>query len=63
MSDAETQPTSTTVEGAAKTLSGLLNPTADNQETATETETVTEETITEQPYATRTERINPVVGS
>ena len=47
MSDAETQPTSTTVEGAAKTLSGLLNPTADNQETATETETVTEETITE----------------
>lgn len=45
MSDAETQPTSTNVEGAAKTISGLLNPTADTQETATETEKVTEETI------------------
>jgi hypothetical protein len=45
MSDAEQQPT--TVAGAAQTISGLLNPTADNQQTATETETVTEETLTQ----------------
>lgn len=42
MSDAERQPT--TVSGAAQTISGLLNPTADTQETAPATETVVEET-------------------
>ena len=42
MSDAEKQPT--TVSGAAQTISGLLNPTADTQETAPATEPVVEET-------------------
>ena len=42
MSDAERQPT--TVSGAAQTISGLLNPTADTQETAPATESVVEET-------------------
>ena len=42
MSDAERQPT--TVSGAAQTISGLLNPTADTQETAPATEPVVEET-------------------
>ena len=51
MSDAEQQPT--TVSGAADTIKGLLNQSADNQQTPTETETVTEETLTqaEEPIA------------
>ena len=44
MSDAEQQPT--TVSGAANTIKGLLNQSADTQPAPTETATVTEETLT-----------------
>jgi hypothetical protein len=43
MSDAEQQPTTLNVGGAAETISGLLNPTADNQNATTTTEQVVEE--------------------
>jgi transcription initiation factor TFIIIB Brf1 subunit/transcription initiation factor TFIIB len=51
MSDAEQQPT--TVSGAANTIKGLLNQSADTQPAPTETATVTEETLTqaEEPIA------------
>ena len=45
MSDAEQQPT--TVSGAANTIKGLLNQSADTQPAPTETATVTEETLTQ----------------
>tara|TARA_R110000803_G_scaffold182408_1_gene244753 strand:+ start:1663 stop:2661 length:999 start_codon:yes stop_codon:yes gene_type:complete len=45
MSDAENLPTSVT--GAAQTIKGLLNQSADNQPALTETATVTEKTLTQ----------------
>ena len=45
MSDAEQQPT--TISGAANTIKGLLNQSADTQPAPTETATVTEETLTQ----------------
>ena len=52
MSDAEQQPT--TISGAANTIKGLLNQSADTQPAPTETETVTEETLTQAEEPIRT---------
>lgn len=55
MSDAEQQPT--TVSGAADTIKGLLNQSADTQPAPTETESVTEETLTQaEEHVERTTR-------
>ena len=60
MSDAEQQPT--TVSGAADTIKGLLNQSADNQQAPTETETVAEETsmqVSDEPVESIEETVNP----